>query len=215
MARIPEAELQHLKAAVPLVAVVRSQGRQMFKQGKDFKVLCPFHDEKTPSCVISPEKNLYHCFGCDAGGSVLDWVMHTEKLSLRKAVERLRAELGDNPSVQPLVAKDEPDILAEDEAGRQTLLSRVVDFYHHTLLNAPEAVAYLEKRRLNHPELVATFKLGFANRTLAYRLPEKKLQAGAKIRARLQGAGILRASGHEHFTGSLVVPVIDLNGQIR
>ncbi|EAX8738051.1 hypothetical protein BV426_19675, partial [Salmonella enterica] len=48
MARIPEAELQHLKAAVPLVAVVRSQGRQMFKQGKDFKVLCPFHDEKTP-----------------------------------------------------------------------------------------------------------------------------------------------------------------------
>ncbi|EAY4651118.1 toprim domain-containing protein [Salmonella enterica] len=215
MARIPEAELQHLKAAVPLVAVVRSQGRQMFKQGKDFKVLCPFHDEKTPSCVISPEKNLYHCFGCNAGGSVLDWVMHTEKLSLRKAVERLRTELGDNPSVQPLVAKDEPDVFADDEAGRQTLLSRVVDFYHHTLLNAPEAVAYLEKRRLNHPELVATFKLGFANRTLAYRLPEKKLQAGAKIRARLQGAGILRASGHEHFTGSLVVPVIDLNGQIR
>ncbi|EJP4037095.1 toprim domain-containing protein [Salmonella enterica] len=215
MARIPEAELQHLKAAVPLVAVVRSQGRQMFKQGKDFKVLCPFHDEKTPSCVISPEKNLYHCFGCNAGGSVLDWVMHTEKLSLRKAVERLRAELGDNPSVQPLVAKDEPDVFADDEAGRQILLSRVVEFYHHTLLNAPEAVAYLEKRRLNHPELVAQFRLGFANRTLAYRLPEKKLQAGAKIRARLQGAGILRESGHEHFTGSLVVPVTDLNGQIR
>ncbi|ENA6191535.1 toprim domain-containing protein [Salmonella enterica subsp. enterica] len=215
MARIPEAELQHLKAAVPLVAVVRSQGRQMVKKGKDFTVLCPFHDEKTPSCVISLEKNLYHCFGCDVGGSVLDWVMHTEKLSLRKAVERLRGELGDNPSVQPLVAKDEPEVFANDEAGRQKLLGRVVDFYHHTLLNAPEAVAYLEKRRLNHPELVAQFRLGFANRILAYRLPEKKLQAGAKIRARLQAAGILRESGHEHLAGSLVVPVLDLNGQIR
>jgi DNA primase catalytic core len=215
MARIPEAELQHLKAAVPLVAVVRSQGRQMVKKGKDFTVLCPFHDEKTPSCVISPEKNLYHCFGCDAGGSVLDWVMHTEKLSLRKAVERLRGELGENPSVQPLVAKDEPEVFADDEAGRQKLLSRVVDFYHHTLLNAPEAVAYLEKRRLNHPELVAQFRLGFANRTLAYRLPSKKVKAGEKIRARLKAAGVMRESGHEHFTGSLVVPVMDLNGQIR
>jgi len=215
MARIPEAELQHLKAAVPLVAVVRSQGRQMFRKGRDFTVLCPFHDEKTPSCVISPAKNLYHCFGCDAGGSVLDWVMHTEKLSLRKAVERLRGELGNNPAVVPLVAKDEPEVFTEDEAGRQKLLGRVVDFYHHTLLTSPEAVAYLEKRRLNHPELVAQFRLGFANRTLAYRLPPKAVQTGAKIRARLQAAGILRASGHEHLTGSLVVPVVGLNGQIR
>ncbi len=215
MARIPEAELQHLKAAVSLVAVVQAQGRQLVKKGKDFTTLCPFHDEKTPSCVISPEKNLYHCFGCNAGGSVLNWVMQTEKLSLRKAVERLKAELGDNPAVVPLVTKDEPEIFAEDEAGRQQLLSRVVEFYHHTLLNAPEAVAYLEKRRLNHPELVAAFKLGFANRTLPYRLPAVKSRAGEKIRARLKTAGIMRESGHEHFTGSLVVPVIDLNGQIR
>ncbi|EHW5551977.1 toprim domain-containing protein, partial [Escherichia coli] len=95
------------------------------------------------------------------------------------------------------------------------LLGRVVEFYHHTLLNAPEAVAYLEKRRLNHPELVAAFKLGFANRTLPYRLPAVKSRAGEKIRARLKGVGVLRESGHEHFTGSLVVPVMDLNGQIR
>ena len=215
MARIPEAELQHLKAAVSLVAVVQTQGRQLVKKGKDFTTLCPFHDEKTPSCVISPEKNLYHCFGCNAGGSVLDWVMQTEKLSLRKAAERLKAELGDNPAVVPLVTKDEPEIFTEDEAGRQQLLSRVVEFYHHTLLNAPEAVAYLEKRRLNHPELVAAFKPGFANRTLPYRLPAVKSRAGEKIRARLKGVGVLRESGHEHFTGSLVVPVMDLNGQIR
>ncbi|MGK4332233.1 CHC2 zinc finger domain-containing protein [Lonsdalea quercina] len=215
MARIPDSELQHLKAAVPLVDVVRAQGRQVFKRGKDVVVLCPFHQEKTPSCVLSPEKNLYHCFGCNAGGSVLDWVMQTERLSLRKAVERLRGELGENPSVQPLVGQDEPAVFAEDEAGRQALLTRVIDFYHHTLLNAPEAIAYLEKRRLNHPELVAVFKLGFANRTLAYRLPPKQKQAGAAIRGQLQALGVMRESGHEHLAGSLVVPVIDTQGRIR
>ncbi|WP_404829658.1 toprim domain-containing protein [Erwinia pyrifoliae] len=140
---------------------------------------------------------------------MLDWLMHSENLSLRKAVERLRAELGENPALVPLVAAAEPDVFADDEAGRQALLERVTAFYHQTLLNAPEAIAYLEKRRLHHPELVAAFKPGFANRTLAYRLPPKKLKDGAAIRARLQALGIMRESGHEHFTGCLVVPVAE------
>ncbi|PHM63293.1 CHC2 zinc finger domain-containing protein [Xenorhabdus ishibashii] len=212
MARIPEAELQHLKAAVPLVAIIEQQGRQLFKRGKDMTVLCPFHEEKTPSMVITPAKNLYHCFGCDAGGSVLDWVMHTEGLSLRHAVERLRAVLGHNPAVEPLV---QPEELAGDAIGQQVLLSRVVAFYHHTLLNAPEAQAYLSKRRLNHPELVSHFKLGFANRTLAYRLPASKYKAGAEVRRRLQAIGVLRENGREHLRGSLVVPVMDAQGQIH
>ncbi|MCO7262635.1 CHC2 zinc finger domain-containing protein [Dickeya zeae] len=211
MARIPESELQHLKAAVSLVEVVRAQGRKVVKRGKDVVVLCPFHQENTPSCVISPEKNLYHCFGCDAGGSVLDWVMKTEGLSLSRAVDRLRHEAGDMPTAATLPPVT--DISHEQE--RQALLHRVVAFYHHTLLNAPEAVAYLEKRRLNHPELVAVFKLGFANRTLGYRLPPSKLKAGVTLRSQLQVVGVLRDSGHEHLAGSLVVPVIDMNGQVR
>uniref|UniRef100_UPI0036DB127B CHC2 zinc finger domain-containing protein n=1 Tax=Photorhabdus sp. RM322S TaxID=3342825 RepID=UPI0036DB127B len=215
MARIPEAELQHLKTAVSLVAVAEQQGRKLIKRGKDYVLLCPFHQEKTPSMVLSPEKNLYHCFGCNEGGSVLDWVMKTESLSLRHAAERLRALLGENPAVKPLVAPSEPALLAEDEAGRQALLHRVVEFYHHTLLNAPEMQAYLTQRRLNHPELVAHFRLGFANRTLGYRLPSKKLKPGAEIRARLRAVGLMRESGHEHFTGSLVVPVINPQGQIQ
>ncbi|TYO95426.1 CHC2 zinc finger domain-containing protein [Xenorhabdus doucetiae] len=212
MARIPDAELQHLKTAVSLVAILKQQGRQLFKRGRDMTVLCPFHEEKTPSMVITPSKNLYHCFGCDAGGSVLDWVMKTENLSLRHAVERLRAVLGVNPSVEPLV---QPAELAGEAVGQQALLARVVEFYHHTLLNAPEAQDYLAKRRLNHPELVAQFKLGFANRTLAYRLPPKKVKAGEEIRRRLRTSGIMRESGHEHFVGSLVVPVIGPEGQVQ
>lgn len=211
MARIPESELQHLKAAVSLVEVVRDQGRKVVKRGKDWVVLCPFHQENTPSCVISPEKNLYHCFGCDAGGSVIDWVMKTEGLSLPHTVDKLRRELGSVPAAEPLPPV--ADIANEQE--RQALLHRVTEFYHHTLLNAPEAIAYLEKRRLNHPELVAQFRLGFANRTLGYRLPSSKLKDGATVRSQLQAIGVMRSSGHEHLAGSLVVPVIDLNGQVR
>ncbi|URG49845.1 toprim domain-containing protein [Pectobacterium quasiaquaticum] len=211
MVRIPESELQHLKAAVSLVEVVRAQGRKVVKRGKGWVVLCPFHQENTPSCVISPEKNLYHCFGCDAGGSVIDWVMKTEGLSLPHAVDKLRRKLGSVPAAEPLPPV--ADIANEQE--RQALLHRVTEFYHHTLLNAPEAIAYLEKRRLNHPELVAQFRLGFANRTLGYRLPSKKLKDGAAIRAQLQAIGVMRDSGHEHLAGSLVVPVIDLNGQVQ
>ncbi|MGU0171077.1 hypothetical protein ACVXG8_01120 [Escherichia coli] len=82
----------------------------------------------------------------------------------------------------------------------------MVAFYHHTLLNAPEAVAYLESAALTILNWSAAFKLGFANRTLPYRLPAVKSRAGEKIRARLKGVGgVLRESGHEHFTGSLVV----------
>ncbi|WP_143707619.1 CHC2 zinc finger domain-containing protein, partial [Xenorhabdus szentirmaii] len=191
---------------------IEQQGRKLTPRGKDMTVLCPFHQEKTPSMVITPSKNLYHCFGCDAGGSVLDWVMKTEGLSLRHAVERLRAMLGENPAVEPLVASEE---LAGDAAGQQALLSRVVEFYHQTLLNAPEVHQYLKKRRLDHPELVSHFKLGFANRTLGYRLPDKKQKAGAEIRARLQAVGLLRESGHEHFSGSLVIPVIGAEGQVQ
>ncbi|TAJ03081.1 DNA primase [Pectobacterium versatile] len=211
MARIPESELQHLKAAVSLVEVVRGQGRKVVKRGKDWVVLCPFHQENTPSMVISPEKNLYHCFGCDAGGSVLDWVMKTEGLSLPHAVDKLRGELGNVPAAAPLPPVSD----IADEQERQALLHRVTDFYHHTLLNAPEAIAYLEKRRLNHPELVAQFRLGFANRTLGYRLPSSKLKDGATVRSQLQAIGVLRSSGHEHLAGSLVVPVIDSHGQVR
>lgn len=82
-----------------------------------------------------------------------------------------------------------------------------MDFYHTTLKASPEALEYLERRGLGNPELIEHFRLGFANRTLAYRLAPKQYKAGAEMRAALQRVGILRDSGHEHFNGSIVVPL--------
>ena len=94
------------------------------------------------------------------------------------------------------------------------MLRQVVDYYHETLKQSPEALKYLQGRGLDHPEMIAHFRLGFSNRTLGYRLPEKNRKEGAEIRGRLQRLGILRESGHEHFTGSVVIPVIDLDGNV-
>jgi DNA primase len=94
------------------------------------------------------------------------------------------------------------------------MLEQVVSFYHETLKQSPEALAYLEKRGLTNPEIVAHFRLGFANRTLGLRLPAKNRKAGAEMRTRLEKLGIIRESGHEHFNGSLVIPVFDPQSRV-
>ena len=94
MARLSEAELTRLKSEVSLLRLVQSQGHETKKQGKDYVISCPFHEEDTPSLVISPKNNLFHCFGCDAAGSVIDWVMKTRGVSFRFACEILLEDAG-------------------------------------------------------------------------------------------------------------------------
>ena len=100
------------------------------------------------------------------------------------------------------------------DAGDRDVLRQVVDYYHETLKESPEALRYLEARGLTHPEMIEHFQLGFANRTLGYRLPEKNRKAGAEMRGRLQQLGILRESGHEHFNGSIVIPIFSCEGDV-
>jgi DNA primase len=100
------------------------------------------------------------------------------------------------------------------DADDQALLNQVVGYYHETLKQSPEALAYLQARGLVHGELIERFRLGYADRTLGLRLPEKTRKAGAEVRARLEAIGLYRASGHEHFTGSLVVPILDEGGNV-
>src|SRR5271157_1309579 len=91
MARIPEEEIERIKREISLERLVLAKGVKLKRHGADLLGLCPFHDDHEPSLVISPEKNLWHCLGaCQAGGSVIDWVMRAEGVSFRHAVELLR-----------------------------------------------------------------------------------------------------------------------------
>jgi DNA primase catalytic core len=216
MARIPDAELERLKRETDLVALVQAAGVALRRHGADLVGRCPFHEDRGPSLVVTPAKGLWHCLGaCQAGGSAIDWVMRTEKVSFRHAVERLLKREGTAPSapprLAPLVRVGFREVPTVDD---QALLKQVVDYYHETLKGSPEAIAYLESRGLNDVALIDRFRLGFANRTLGYRLPKPALKAGAEIRGQLQRLGVLRESGHEHLRGSLVVPVLGERGHV-
>jgi DNA primase catalytic core len=220
MARIAAAELERLKAAVPVAELVAADGVVLVRQGTDLAGLCPFHAEDTPSLKVTPGKNLWHCFGCGAGGGPIDWVMRSRGASFRHAVELLREWDGSNPSAlaaasdvvpAPVRALAPPVSLDEDDAA---VLARVVEYYHACLKRTPAALAYLEKRGIADPAAVETFRLGFADRTLGLRLPDKRRREGAELRARLERVGLYRASGHEHFCGSLTIPVFDDAGAV-
>ncbi|WP_153100223.1 CHC2 zinc finger domain-containing protein [Paraburkholderia hayleyella] len=218
MPRIPQAELDRLKREVSLLRLVESQGHKLKKSGRDWVMRCVFHEEDTPSLSVSEAKNVYHCFGCGASGTVLDWVMRTQGVSLPHAVQLLRNDA-------PLAAADKVGVklsftrplasLAAD-ADEQVLLGQVADTYHESLKQSPEAQAYLAQRGLVHGEVVGTFRLGYANKSLTYRLPPGYSKEGREVRAKLQRVGVYRESGHEHLNGCLVVPVMDLeSGAVR
>jgi DNA primase catalytic core len=218
MARIPEAELQRLKEQISVARLVEAAGIELKTSGKDHLGRCPFHDDAEPSLVVTPAKNLWHCFGCGAGGGPIDWVMKKNAVSFRHAVELLRADpsLAAGADTAPVQRSRQRKLAAPValDAGSQQMLDQVIDFYHQTLLASSEALGYLEKRGIAEREAIERFRLGFANRTLGYRLPAKQVKAGAEIRGRLQRIGVLRESGHEHFNGCLVIPVFDEAGHV-
>ncbi len=222
MARVPEAEIERLKAEVSLVSLVQAHGVVLRKVGKDLVGSCPFHDDASPSFVVTPAKNLWHCLGeCQAGGGVVDWVMRAQGVSFRHAVELLRdgmpttassSSAGAAAPKRSTVRTLSAPVQQSAEDGE--LLAQVVAFYARTLTESPEVLEFLRRRKIAHPEALSTFQLGYANRTLGLRLPDKRRAAGADLRGRLTTLGVFRSSGHEHLTGSLVVPVFDEHSKV-
>jgi DNA primase len=216
VARIADSELERLKVEVSLVGLVEAKGVALRKHGADMVGRCPFHDDQGPSFVVSPSKNLWRCHGaCQAGGSVVDFVMRAEGVSFRHAVELLRHGLpvSDGRVRKAATVPRLPSPLDQSAEDRE-LLAQVIGFYADTLRENTDALSFLERRRIGDPEAVTAFKLGFADRTLGLRLPEANRKAGAELRGRLQRLGMLRPSGHELFRGSLIIPVFDASGDV-
>ena len=120
--------------------------------------LCPFHDDREPSLVVTPAKNLWHCLGaCQTGGTVIDWVMRAQGVSFRHAVELLRTDAAftavPTQAKHSTVVKLPPPV--DREAGDAQLLSQVAHFYHETLKGSPEALAHLQQRGLTDAEVIS------------------------------------------------------------
>lgn len=210
MARLPDDWIERIKRDISIESLVTQAGITLKRHGSNLVGTCPFHDDRTPSLVITPSKNLWHCLGaCDAGGSPIDWVMRSESISFREACDKLRERH------LPQLKQPEPrEISMNLDAEDHELLNQVVDFYHATLKDNRDGLSYLEKRGIRSQEALTRFRLGLSNRTLGLALPSSDLARGRKLRKRLVQIGVLLPGGHERFNGALVFPVIDEAGQV-
>jgi DNA primase len=242
MALLTTEEIEKIKADTDLAAVVRSRGVALAAKGGDLIGLCPFHEDKSPSLHVTPAKRLWRCVSCNATGNVIQFVQRFDGVSFRHAADLLaggaafKAPPTCGPVKKSTVPKlanplagvtasvpttsatagraPDPATLAAEHAADQEALRCVLDYYAERLTANPSALAYLEKRGLSDPELLRVFRIGYCDRTLGLRLPQKNRAEGAALRGRLERLGLMRETGHEHFRGQIVVPVIGDGGEI-
>ena len=209
--RIREEDIERVKRETDLAALVRSRGIELKAHGtKDLVGRCPFHnDQATPNFIVSPAKGLFHCMSCGKAGNPIQFVQFHDGLSFRHAYELLAHEKTAAFTAQPRRDETTVSILPcplDAEADDATLLRQVTAYYHERLKQSAAARAYLAGRGLDQDELIDHFQLGFADRTLGLRLPDKNRKEGGILRSRLTSLGLWRDSGHEHFNGCIVVP---------
>jgi DNA primase len=237
VARVPEAELARLKREVSVERLARAQGVKLTRRGPDLVGLCPFHDDREPSLIVTPAKNLWHCLGaCDTGGSVIDWVMKSDQVGFREAVERLQRLAGRlqadpidrrpaagpqadpidrAPAEAPPEASGEPAQVLEPWMDDRELWDRTIGYYRESLTRSEEARSYLECRGVGAPEVLDHFEVGYSDRTLARQMPPRQSKPGQRFRKRLQDIGIMRpGSGQEHMSGRVTLPTRDESGLV-
>ncbi len=213
--RIPEEVLQAIRSRVSAVDVV---GRHvgLKRAGKNWKGLCPFHAEKTPSFVVNEERGTYHCFGCGAGGSVFRFVMEVEGRTFLEAVQLLAAEAGVALDLGP----EDPARREQREERAQLLeiLGLAARYYRHQLQEGragERARAYLARREVPAPA-AESFALGCAPPgwdNLARFLGRKGVDPALACRAGLLAE---RASGgyYDRLRDRLVFPIHDGAGRV-
>lgn len=133
------------------------------KTGSNFKALCPFHQEKTPSFIVSPQKEIFHCFGCGEGGNVFNFLMKHEKISFIEAVERL-AERAGISLPKDRAGREEASRISQERKSLFEINRHAADFFHRCLKSsksAQKAQEYLKKRGLKE-EIIDKFGLGYA-----------------------------------------------------
>lgn len=217
MAKLSQSLLQQIQKNVSIVRLVQAKGVELIKLDKLWVGICLFCKSQQ-SLKVNAFKNNWSCTDCNASGDALEWVMKVDGVSKSHAAELLRNDLylkvDDSDEVKPVKRGKVKKLTDEIDSSLTGLemLQQVMDFYHQTLLKSDEVMQFLETKKIASNELIDHFKLGYANRSLSYRLPDKNRKAGKEIRTKLQSLGVLRSSGHEHLNGSLVIPIKDVNG---
>ncbi len=207
---IPDNIIEDILGRIDIVEIISSYF-PLRKAGRNFKALCPFHKEKTPSFMVSPDKQIFHCFGCSEGGNVIHFLMKHERLEFPDAVRLLAKRSG---VVIPEVKKETAPTL-----GLFRINDAALHFYHENLVNSPQAEGvrqYLLKRGLSK-EAWTRFKLGFAppqGEALVNFLKQKgiggELAAGSGLIVRREN----KEGFFDFFRGRIIYPIFDIRQRV-
>lgn len=209
MARIPDAFLDELLARTDIVEIVGARV-QLKKQGREYAACCPFHDERSPSFTVSPNKQFYHCFGCGAHGTAINFLMNYDRLEFLDAVEELAKRAGlevprdaarqaANPDTQPLF----------------NALEAAQRFFRKNLAENAEAQAYLQGRQVD-AATAETFGIGYA--PAGFSALKDALGTDERRMKLLEKAGMFSRNDRGHvydkFRHRLMFPIHDRRGRV-
>lgn len=205
--------LQEIKDRLNIADVI-SGYIQTKKAGVNFKAVCPFHSEKTPSLVISPQKQIWHCFGCGEGGDIFGFVMKYENLEFKEALKLLADKAGVRlPEYKP----QDPKVQSEKE-----LLLRINNFaarFYHEILVADKrgsgALRYLEQRGLTR-KTIEQWQIGFAPddfHVLEKALQKKKVNILDMVKAGVSAKNE-RGQVYDRFRGRITFPIFNYTGEV-
>ena len=207
----PENFITELTDRNDIVEVVSSYVRLSKRSGANLFGLCPFHSEKTPSFSVSPDKQIYHCFGCGKGGGVINFIMEVENLSFPEAVEFLAKRVG-------MPMPEETNDRESRKRARMLALNKEAARFFYSQLSTPAGAAacdYMRQRQLS-PATARRFGLGFAPdswNSLTDAMKEKGF-----TEYELADAGLVRRGKnggvYDTFRNRLMFPVIDVRGNV-
>ena len=215
---IPDHLIEEIRSRNDILDTI-SENILLKKSGQNYKGLCPFHSEKTPSFVVSPEKQIYHCFGCGAGGNIFKFIMEMEDLSFLDAIKILAAKCGVTlPAFKPgqtNAKSNERDVLLNINQKAQS-------YFILSLMSkgGEQAREYLNSRGLYDKKLLADYSIGWATSgwtdTLHQLQNQEKFSKNDLSRAGLikqkEGAG--KNNFYDRFRGRIIFPLQDIHGNL-
>lgn len=211
MGRLPENKLNEIRESADLVDVI-SEYIQLKKSGANYKALCPFHQEHTPSFMVNPVKQIFHCFGCSVGGNVFTFIMKIENVEFIDSLKILAKRAGIE------IEKESGSSIGREKEEIYNLIEFATNFYNKNLLENKEgslAKEYFKKRNIKD-ETITEFKLGFALNSWDS-LINSALKKGFKIEILLKAGLILKkekqASYYDRFRNRIIFPISDLKNR--
>ena len=206
--------LEEIRNRCDLVDII-SEYVPLKPAGKGFKALCPFHEEKTPSFMVSPEKQLFHCFGCGEGGNVFNFVMKFEKVDFFEAVKMLAKKAG----VTLPTDERKENLLYKQKERLYKLNSLVANYYRECLFRTTRGkkiINYLKKRGIND-KTIEKYRLGYAPAgwdVLTNFLKKKNYSYEELIEAGLTKKGKTEGKFIDHFRDRIIFPIFNVQGKI-